>query len=251
MAPKLELFYPAQPFIVTQKWGVKNDAYIRFGFTHHNGIDFTVDTDGFVKAMCNGRVVSVGDNPTGAGRYVVYRTPLVFCEGVECYVEFYYMHAEKILVKVGDEVEVGTTLMIADNTGFSTGPHTHISAYRISKEGGRIDMDMATNRTFDFSKYFIGKYADDYFEVTPFTKDIFIGEKSQEVTKLQVFLQRLGFFPVNVETTGFYGEITRKSVYRFEEKYLSKSIWSSIFVYLNHGDSVRASTRKALNNLLP
>lgn len=42
--------------------------------------------------------------------------------------------------------------------------------------------------------------------------DLTTGMQSPEVMKLQLMLQYLGFFPSNIDTTGFYGGITRKAV---------------------------------------
>jgi|GEM_PF-1632159 len=167
MARKLELWYPAKPYVVTQAWGIFNLAYRQFGFEKHNGIDFAVDKDCVVVAMCDGIVTDIGIND-GAGIYVKYRTlDLVNAEGTDCFVQFFYMHGKQLLVKKNDIVKVGTPLMVADNTGFSTGAHTHISAYRLSPDGNtRLDTDPATNNTFDFSKYYNGYFADDYEYLT-------------------------------------------------------------------------------------
>lgn len=157
---ELELYIPGKPFNVTQAWGIYNPAYKQFGFSKHNGIDFKVDDDYLVRAMCDGVVTEVGYN-SGAGNFVRYRTnEKVMCEGTECYVYFIYMHATLCLVKHGDKIKAGDPLIIAGNTGFSTGPHTHISAYRVGDDGSRLDKDVESNYTFDFSKYFNGFYAD-------------------------------------------------------------------------------------------
>jgi murein DD-endopeptidase MepM/ murein hydrolase activator NlpD len=164
---KLELFYPAKPYNVTQVFGIYNPAYLQFGYDHHNGIDFAVDTDGIVRAMCDGVVVEVKDYPTGAGKAVRYRTiEKVEAEGTTGYVEFMYMHAEKQLVTVGQILKAGDPVIIADNTGFSTGPHTHISAYFVDPSApiGNHKLaigDKNSDYCFDFSKYYNGYYADD------------------------------------------------------------------------------------------
>ena len=166
MIKKLELSYPAKPYVVTQKFGIKNSAYEQFGFSRHNGEDFRVDADGIVVAMCRGVVIRTGDNPTGAGKYVEYRTlEPVEAEGSTGHVAFTAMHGERILVKPGDSTWAGTPLMVADNTGFSTGPHTHISAYFVDPTTGfKIENgNKETNHCFDFSKYYNGFYADDVF----------------------------------------------------------------------------------------
>lgn len=162
---KLSLYIPAKPYIVTQAFGIYNPAYLQFGFDKHNGVDFKVDTDGIVNAMCDGVVTDVGFN-SGAGNFVRYRTKTpVEAEGRTAYVEFMYMHAEKALVKKGDVVSAGDDLIIADNTGFSTGPHTHISAYLINENGYKQEvLDPRANHCFDFAKYYNGKYAADIKE---------------------------------------------------------------------------------------
>lgn len=154
-----ELYYPARPFVTTQAWGIKNPSYEQFGFTHHNGVDFAVDADGVVLAPCEAEVIEVGFN-AGAGNYVKLKTPEVICEGVPCFVILFFMHARNVLVKTGQKVVVGDTLFIADNTGFSTGPHTHLSTYRINKFLNQLDLDKKTNYTFDPAKYFNKKYAE-------------------------------------------------------------------------------------------
>ena len=159
---KLELSYPAKPYTITQAFGIYNPAYEQFGFNRHNGIDFRVDIDGLVVAMCRGKVYEVGFNE-GAGYFVRYRTlePTTI-DGNSGYVAFMYMHGLKQLVKVGDVVASGTPLMIADNTGFSTGPHTHISAYLVDYNNKKLSFgNKDSDYCFDFSKYYNGYYADD------------------------------------------------------------------------------------------
>ncbi len=159
---KLELSFPAKPYIITQSFGIYNPAYEQFGFNKHNGIDFRVDTDEIVVAMCRGEVYEVGYN-SGAGNYVKYKTlNPVEVEGRTAYVGFMYMHAFKYLVEVGDIVASGTPLIIADNTGFSTGPHTHISAYLINENNTKQAVgDKNSDYCFDFSKYYNKFHADD------------------------------------------------------------------------------------------
>lgn len=157
---KLELFYPAKPYNVTQAFGIKNGTYKENGlkFTHHNGIDFRVDTDGIVRAMCDGVVYEVGENDK-AGKYARYKT---FVDGAPGAVAFMYMHGHEILVEKGQEVKVGDPIMVADNTGLSTGPHTHISAYYVNSNNIKLPIGSeSTDWCLDFSRYYNGYYADD------------------------------------------------------------------------------------------
>jgi peptidoglycan hydrolase-like protein with peptidoglycan-binding domain len=45
------------------------------------------------------------------------------------------------------------------------------------------------------------------------------GERSKEIVMLQDLLKELGLFPLNVDSTGYYGGITQRSVMFFCIKY--------------------------------
>lgn len=154
---KLELWHPCNPYIETQAWGLYNPAYQQFGFSRHNGRDFLLGSDKKLYAPIRARVTWVVDQIGGAGVHFIMNTleKYDFPDGVSCYVEITLMHCEKILVSVGQEVAVGDVLAIADNTGFSTGPHTHMRCRRIRDDGTLIDNNDA-NGSFDHAPYFNG-----------------------------------------------------------------------------------------------
>jgi hypothetical protein len=58
-----------------------------------------------------------------------------------------------------------------------------------------------------------------------FEKDLEFGMKDQDVVTLQNLLKELGYFPANIESTGYYGAISVKAVRDFQ---LAKGIISSI-----------------------
>ena len=74
-------------------------------------------------------------------------------------------HAKTVLVKEGDKPALGQLLMIADNTGFSTGIHTHMGLYRVDLNpttGGIIKLDTnAAEGSYDPSLFFTDQYAVD------------------------------------------------------------------------------------------
>ena len=49
-----------------------------------------------------------------------------------------------------------------------------------------------------------------------FLEQLQFGQRSPEVVRLQKYLQAKGFFPMNVETTGYYGAITSKAVLEWQ-----------------------------------
>jgi hypothetical protein len=57
-----------------------------------------------------------------------------------------------------------------------------------------------------------------------FEKDLEFGMRDPDVTRLQDFLKAQGYFPINTESTGYYGSITVKAVRDFQ---LAKEIISS------------------------
>jgi murein DD-endopeptidase MepM/ murein hydrolase activator NlpD len=171
---KLELFYPAKPYVVTQAFGLLNSSYKDNGlnFIKHNGVDFRVDTDGIVRAMCDLKVYEVGEN-SKAGKYVRLKTTTpVQAEGKTGTVAFMYMHADRHLCKEGDILKAGDPVIVADNTGFSTGPHTHISAYWINEQNQKIPGDPEVDDCFDFAPYYNKYYADDAQQVLGILKAI-------------------------------------------------------------------------------
>ncbi len=69
-----------------------------------------------------------------------------------------------------------------------------------------------------------------------FKKTLYFGQKNQEVVKLQDRLKELGFFPKDIDSTGWFGPITEKAVKEFQK---SKGIYPC--------GIVGPRTRKALN----
>jgi murein DD-endopeptidase MepM/ murein hydrolase activator NlpD len=172
---KLELWYPCKPFNVTQAWGIKNLSYSGMGFTRHNGVDFVRNFGEKTWPLYSPlkiRITDVGENQFN-GRYVRFISVDKWdVLGTNCFVGGVIMHMESQVVSVGEVCEVGTYLGVADNTGNSTGPHTHLSLYRLqadilneNKISNRLDLDTETNNTFDPSPYWTKYYAEDYKKV--------------------------------------------------------------------------------------
>lgn len=176
MAKTLKIHFPFKPFKVTQRWGNPNTAYQGpFGFGHHNGIDANTGrldwknkpfTDYPVYCPVEGFTVQlVRYVPNGGGNemWLISDTPVQIGEE-ECYAYIPLCHAKKILVKPGDHPKVGELLMIADNTGFSTGLHTHMGLYRVGWDGIRVTKYLDTNDmngSYDPSEFLTGQYAND------------------------------------------------------------------------------------------
>lgn len=175
MAKKLELWYFAKPFITTQAWGIYNPAYEQFGFDHHNGQDVLLESDSLFHAPCDMQLISKEWQPTGGGNLVRYKTlERVIAEGTECWVVLVFMHLKvPPAYDIGTVLRVGDVVGVADNTGFSTGPHTHMTVYREDDAGNRLDADPHYNHTFDPKPYWNGYYAVDKVKVLSTLSQIF------------------------------------------------------------------------------
>jgi hypothetical protein len=117
----------------------------------HNGIDALTIAPGEygrrwpVYCPVEGFVVeSINFVPNGGGHEVslISKNPLKVFEE-ECYMRLFFCHAHKVLVTKSMELAVGEVFMIANNTGFSTGPHTHVGMYRLNKKMKFIDSNKA------------------------------------------------------------------------------------------------------------
>jgi len=159
---KLELFYPQKPYVVTQKHGVPNPAYLQFGFSQHNGEDCLLSGNGNLHAITNLVVLDTGFYPTGAGNFITARTTeKVDLDALETsYVTFQFMHLKSIDVVKGQILQPGDYMGVCDNTGFSTGPHLHITALRTNAIGQKLDSNNS-NGSFNHAPYFNGLYAID------------------------------------------------------------------------------------------
>jgi murein DD-endopeptidase MepM/ murein hydrolase activator NlpD len=64
-----------------------------------------------------GKVIYAGETKTGFGKHVKLDHGH--------HVTSIYAHLDSILVKEGDEIDIGTILGTRGDTGWSTGPHLH------------------------------------------------------------------------------------------------------------------------------
>ena len=127
---KPDYYYPVKPEQVNRVWGFYDPQdYSQFGFTNHNGVDWAPGADKLWRYPWSGTgtVIRVGNQPQGGGIFcgIISNELFDFPDGKQAYILTDALHAEKILVKEGDIVKTGDPIIIQDNTGFSTGVHTH------------------------------------------------------------------------------------------------------------------------------
>lgn len=120
------LSWPLDKVIITQNFGKTVAAKRLYVSGSHNGVDFGAPIGTSVKAAQMGTVVGTGDTDitcprASFGRWILIKHP----NGLATI----YAHLSVISVKEGDKVTTGQTIGYSGNTGYSTGPHLHISVY--------------------------------------------------------------------------------------------------------------------------
>ncbi len=257
---RFELYYPVRPIFFNQKFGeTSNLAYYKANgieFTGHNGIDMATKHSQPVYASHDGIVEVQVDINQGHGVVITTQQDYEYKGGVAKFKSISWHLIDDIPVKTGQLVKAGDIIGYADNTGLSTGDHLHFGLKPIklvNKSPVNIEQNNGYMGAIDPAPYFNGKYATDIHLEKPvhtFNTTIRIGDSSEEVMILQRCLKHLGYFPFEIDVTGFYGAVTKKAVYDFQMKYIASQGLSALLeVWFNKGDAVYSKTRAELNKL--
>ena len=121
-----QLLWPTDYLKVTQSFGVNQALYRRWGLPGHEGLDIRAPLRSGVYACAAGTVYRVhdgdGDHPYGV------HVRLRHQDGYRTI----YAHLYRPLVAVGQRVEAGEQIGLANSSGNSTGSHLHLT---LKKEG--------------------------------------------------------------------------------------------------------------------
>jgi len=118
--------WPLDKVIITQYFGRTVAAQRLYASGSHNGVDMGTSIGTPVRAMADGVVAGTGDTDAQCpgvsfGRFVLIK----YDNGLAST----YGHLSLIKVRQGDHVERGEIVGYSGNTGYSTGPHLHVSVY--------------------------------------------------------------------------------------------------------------------------
>lgn len=118
--------WPLDKVTITQRFGKTSASGRLYVSGSHNGADFGAALGTPVRAMLSGKVVGTGDTDITCPRASFGRWILVeHSNGLSVT----FGHLSSINVKKGDVVGTGQIIGYSGNTGYSTGPHLHISVY--------------------------------------------------------------------------------------------------------------------------
>ena len=149
-----------------------------------------------------------------------------------------YRHYVVVLPDSAYQVKKKKYVIIQDSAWFGGKNIRHLSEDWINKRTytGLYFMNLrATKLPYKYTQY-------------EFTRNLKMGDRGEDVKMLQTILQEMGFFPINISPTEYFGGITRQAVKDFQEKYRS---WILAPLGLDKPTGIFGkSTRKKLNELI-
>jgi len=128
------LSWPVDNVYITQYFGKTSSSGRLYTSGTHNGIDFRATIGTPVKATLSGTVQATGDTDVQRGCYSYGRWVLIrHANGLSSL----YGHLSVISVRAGDSVITGDRIGYSGNTGYSTGPHLHLTV--LASQGVRVE----------------------------------------------------------------------------------------------------------------
>lgn len=121
----IQLSWPTDYRVITQRFGANPQNYTRYGLPGHEGVDIRAPHGSNIYACADGevyQVTGVDNNPYGI------HLRLRHADGYKTI----YAHLKQPLVVVGQQVKRGELIAVADNTGNSSGSHLHLT---LKKDG--------------------------------------------------------------------------------------------------------------------
>lgn len=128
------LSWPLDDVYITQRFGKTVGAERLYKSGSHNGVDFRASIGTKVKNVLSGTVVGTGNTDAVKGCYSFGKWVMVKHDNG---LSTIYGHLSVISVSSGQRLGTGDLIGFSGNTGYSTGPHLHISVY--ATQGVRIE----------------------------------------------------------------------------------------------------------------
>jgi len=133
--PRSGLFsWPLDNVFITQRFGKTSGSDRLYASGSHNGIDFRASVGTRVKNVLSGTVVGTGNTDLYKGCYSFGKWVMVQHDNG---LSTIYAHLSVVSATRGQRLETGDLIGYSGNTGYSTGPHLHITVY--ATQGVRIE----------------------------------------------------------------------------------------------------------------
>lgn len=121
-----QLSWPLDNVRITQRFGKTGSSGRLYASGTHNGIDMGVPVGTRVMSSATGKVIGIGNTDQYPGCWSYGKWVLVeHGNGLSSL----YAHLSSIKVNTGDVVGRGEVVGLSGNTGYSTGPHLHMTLY--------------------------------------------------------------------------------------------------------------------------
>lgn len=238
---------------LTQGFGEnKNNSYTKSGLKGHTGIDYVNGWKSIIKATVTGEVYSILNeyNPNTDKYRAIYQ---LIDDGEYSY-EVSYGHIDSVLCKEGDIVQAGQPIAKEGNYGLcfrggvqvtpekkatGIGSHLHFQVRKLIKVSkrksgkqyirnseGYVKRGGMYYEVVDYSNGYNGCInAEQFYSTTlpntpikpKFERDLTIGDRGEDVIMLQNFLKENGYFPLNIQSTGYFGSLTRNALRNYQE----------------------------------
>jgi len=149
------LSWPLDNVFITQYFGKTIDAKRLYTSGTHNGIDFRASRGTPVKSALSGKVLGTGNTDLQKGCYSYGKWILIeHPNGLTTL----YGHLDLIKVVAGQNVLTGEVIGYSGQTGYSTGPHLHVTVYasqgvKIQKYSSSINCKNVSIPISDISAY--------------------------------------------------------------------------------------------------
>lgn len=120
------LSWPLDSVFITQYFGKTTDSKRLYLSGTHNGVDFRASRGTPVKAVLSGTVKGFGNTDEQRGCYSYGKWILIeHPNGLSTL----YAHLDLIKVSKGQQISTGEIIGYSGQTGYSTGPHLHLTVY--------------------------------------------------------------------------------------------------------------------------
>lgn len=120
-------------FPITQRYGDNPNSYPMFLVHGHEGIDYGTPNGTEIIAPFDGVILRDTLNDKDYGNFLVAWDPVQHCA-------LWFCHLQDTPVNNGDRISKGQVIAHSNNTGHSTGPHTHVNFVETDASGNRLNL---------------------------------------------------------------------------------------------------------------